>query len=124
VLIASKLIARTDTSCPQAKYGFLASDWGCRQRIGISMLHTRNSSAQINAAKRGGRMLWIDEKEVFPRFDHASFAKGCREPDRRGICGDVCREDPEAPQALSVTIFAWSCGWQWLRCLCIDTRRI
>ncbi len=45
-------------------------------------------------------MLWIREEEVFPRSDYGEAPERCREHDLDGICGDVCREDPEASPSL------------------------
>ena len=45
-------------------------------------------------------MLWIREEEVFPRSDYGAPPQRCREHDLDGICGDVCREDLEAPPPL------------------------
>lgn len=51
-------------------------------------------------------MLWIRKEEVFPRSDYGASPQRCREHDLNGICGDVCREDPEAPPPL----FCRNCG--------------
>ena len=45
-------------------------------------------------------MIWIREEEVFTRFDYGSVEQRCRELDLHGLCGDVRREDPEAPPPL------------------------
>jgi hypothetical protein len=45
-------------------------------------------------------MLWIREEEVFTRFDYGSVEQRSREHDLHGLCGDVRREDPEAPPRL------------------------
>ena len=45
-------------------------------------------------------MLWIREEEVFTKFDYGSVEKRGRELDLYGLCGDVRREDPEAPPPL------------------------
>ena len=45
-------------------------------------------------------MLWIREEEVFTGLDYGSAEQRCRELDLHGLCGDVRREDPEAPPPL------------------------
>ncbi len=45
-------------------------------------------------------MLWIRKEEVFPQSDYGASPQRCREHDLNGICGDVCREDLEAPPPL------------------------
>ena len=45
-------------------------------------------------------MLWIREEEVFTGLDYGSAEERCRELDLHGLCGDVRREDPEAPPPL------------------------
>jgi hypothetical protein len=62
-------------------------------------------------------MLWIREEQVFNRFDFASVEQRSREHDLHGFCGDVRREDPEAPPRLFNIIFAWLCNWKWSGCL-------
>jgi hypothetical protein len=69
-------------------------------------------------------MLWIREEEVFTRFDYGSVEQRSREHDLYGLCGDVRREDPEAPSRLFITIFAWLCNWKWLGCLWMGLRNI
>jgi hypothetical protein len=48
----------------------------------------------------------------------------CRDLDLHGISGDVCREDPEAPPPIFVTIFAWVYAWQWPGILWMALRNI
>ncbi len=45
-------------------------------------------------------MLWIRKEEVFTGLDYGSAVQRCRELDLHGLCGDVRREDPEAPTRL------------------------
>jgi len=45
-------------------------------------------------------MLWIREEEVFPGSDYGAASERCGELDLHGICGDVRRDDIEAPPPL------------------------
>ena len=57
-------------------------------------------------------MLWIWEEEVLPGSDYGAFVQRCRDLDLNGISRDVCREDPEAPPPIFVTLCAWFYAWQ------------
>lgn len=50
-------------------------------------------------------MLWIREEKVFTKFNYGLAEQSCKELYLHGFCGDVGREDPEAPPPIFLSLF-------------------